>query len=141
MISQLFPGDAPDKSYTNQIFLMEKEPVTDMAKREAKDQFKFLEYVVAEEDYATGIALQKNLQSGTKSPCSHTPWAPIEHKFWEAFSEARPNAPTCVRLLRYLAFWDELTHERPSSRRVLLPVRSWLALPRGVLIGAWILEA
>lgn len=67
MISQLFPGDAPDKSYTNQIFLMEKEPVTDMAKREAKDQFKFLEYVVAEEDYATGIALQKNLQSGTKS--------------------------------------------------------------------------
>ncbi len=67
MISQLFPGPTPDQSYTNQIFLMEKEPATDQARQEAKDQFRFLEYVVAEEDYATGIAQQRNLRSGAKS--------------------------------------------------------------------------
>ncbi len=67
MISQLFPGDTPETSYTNQIFLMEKAPDTDELNREARDQFKFLKYVVQEEDYATGIALQKNLDVGARS--------------------------------------------------------------------------
>ncbi len=67
MISQLFPGDTPETSYTNQIFLMEKEPDTEQLKKEAAEQFAFLEYVVREEDYATGIALQKNLDVGAKS--------------------------------------------------------------------------
>ena len=66
MISQLFPGDTPETSYTNQIFLMEKAPDTDKLKRDAEQQFEFLEYVVQEEDYATGIALQKNLNVGAR---------------------------------------------------------------------------
>ena len=66
MISQLFPGDTPETSYTNQIFLMQKEPDTVELKRDAEQQFKFLEYVVQEEDYATGIALQKNLNVGAR---------------------------------------------------------------------------
>lgn len=66
MISQLFPGETPETSYTNQIFLMQEAPETEEMKREADKQFEFLEYVVAEEDYATGIALQKNLDVGAR---------------------------------------------------------------------------
>ncbi|MDG2278109.1 MAG: SRPBCC family protein, partial [Pseudomonadales bacterium] len=57
----------PETSYTNQIFLMEKAPDTNELKAEAQQQFDFLKYVVQEEDYATGIALQKNLDVGAKS--------------------------------------------------------------------------
>ena len=46
---------------------MEQAPDTDELEKEAQEQFKFLEYVVQEEDYATGIALQKNLDVGAKS--------------------------------------------------------------------------
>ncbi|NKB99957.1 MAG: Rieske 2Fe-2S domain-containing protein [Pseudomonadales bacterium] len=67
MLSQLFPGETPETSYTNQIFLMESAPDTDELKAEAQQQFDFLKYVVQEEDYATGIALQKNLDVGAKS--------------------------------------------------------------------------
>ncbi|MEQ9452200.1 MAG: aromatic ring-hydroxylating dioxygenase subunit alpha [Pseudomonadales bacterium] len=67
MLSQLFPGDTPETSYTNQIFLMEQEPDTDQLRKEAQEQFDFLKYVVQEEDYATGIAQQKNLNVGARS--------------------------------------------------------------------------
>lgn len=67
MLSQLFPGTSPETSYTNQIFLMETAPETDELKAEAQQQFDFLKHVVQEEDYATGIALQKNLSVGAKS--------------------------------------------------------------------------
>ena len=67
MISQLFPGDAPEASYTVQNYLMEQAPSSDEAVAEAKAQFDLLKYVVQEEDYATGIALQKNLPTGAKS--------------------------------------------------------------------------
>jgi nitrite reductase/ring-hydroxylating ferredoxin subunit len=67
MISQLFPGDTPETSYTNQIFLMENAPDTDQLKQEAQQQFDFLKYVVEVEDYATGIAQQKNLSVGAKT--------------------------------------------------------------------------
>jgi phenylpropionate dioxygenase-like ring-hydroxylating dioxygenase large terminal subunit len=67
MISQLFPGDTPDTSHTNQIFLMQEAPDTDQRRADAQAQFDLLKYVVEEEDYATGIALQKNLHSGAKS--------------------------------------------------------------------------
>ena len=46
---------------------MEKEPDTDQLKAEAQQQFDFLKYVVQERDYATGIALQKNLDVGAKT--------------------------------------------------------------------------
>ena len=45
---------------------MEKAPDTDALKKDAEQQFEFLEYVVQEEDYATGIALQKNLNVGVR---------------------------------------------------------------------------
>ena len=67
MLSQLFPGDTPETSYTNQIFLMETPPETEQLQKEAEEQFKFLEFVVREEDYATGIAQQKNLNVGARS--------------------------------------------------------------------------
>ena len=66
MISQLFPGDSPGKSFTIQYYLMENPPASDEAVKAAEEQFKFLKYVVAEEDYATGIALQKNLSVGAR---------------------------------------------------------------------------
>lgn len=65
MISQLFPGDSPSESYTIQNYLMENEP-SEEAIPLAQDQFKLLEYVVREEDYATGIRQQRALETGLK---------------------------------------------------------------------------
>ena len=67
MLSQLFPGDSPLDSYTVQNYLMEKPPENDEIKELAHEQFKFLEYVVAEEDYATGLRQQRALQTGNLS--------------------------------------------------------------------------
>lgn len=67
MISQLFPGDTPQSSTTTQIFLMEEPPADEAQAAEAQQQFDFLKYVVEKEDYATGLALQKNLSVGAKS--------------------------------------------------------------------------
>ena len=66
MISQLFPGDTPAASTTVQSYVMEQLP--DDAQRAAADaQFKLLEYVVTEEDYATGLRQQRALKTGTRS--------------------------------------------------------------------------
>ena len=66
MISQLFPGETPETSKTVQHYLMEKAPESEEAAQEAREQFDFLKYVVNEEDYATGLALQKNLNVGAR---------------------------------------------------------------------------
>lgn len=66
MISQLFPGDSPGSSFTVQNYVMEKAP-NDEQRVAAEAQFKLLEYVVAEEDYATGLRQQRALKTGTKS--------------------------------------------------------------------------
>jgi phenylpropionate dioxygenase-like ring-hydroxylating dioxygenase large terminal subunit len=65
MLSQLFPGETPGESFTTQMYLMEKEP-DDEQRLEALQQFKLLEYVVQEEDYATGLRQQKALESGAR---------------------------------------------------------------------------
>jgi nitrite reductase/ring-hydroxylating ferredoxin subunit len=65
MISQLFPGETPGTSYTIQHYMMEKEPDAEGTKA-ALQQFEFLKYVVAEEDYATGLKQQKALETGAK---------------------------------------------------------------------------
>ena len=65
MISQLFPGETPQTSYTVQNYLMENEPREENIKA-ARDQFEFLRYVVQEEDYATGIKQQKALETRAK---------------------------------------------------------------------------
>ena len=58
MISQLFPGETPEQSYTIQNYVMENLPTTDEQRDAAHEQFKLLEYVVREEDYATGLRQQ-----------------------------------------------------------------------------------
>jgi hypothetical protein len=65
MLSQLFPGETPGESFTTQMYLMEKEPTAEQ-RAEANQQFKLLEYVVQEEDYATGLRQQKALESGAR---------------------------------------------------------------------------
>ena len=64
MISQLFPGATPQESWTVQNYLMEKPPADEETRKQAHEQFKFLEYVVEEEDYATGLRQQKALLTG-----------------------------------------------------------------------------
>ena len=63
MLSQLLPGEKPEESITVQYYLMENEP-SEQQEKEAHDQFNLLEYVVEEEDYATGLRLQKGLKTG-----------------------------------------------------------------------------
>ena len=63
MLSQLTPGKTVGESFTTQMYLMEKAPDEAQAK-EAFDQFEFLKFVVAEEDYATGYRQQIALKNG-----------------------------------------------------------------------------
>ena len=63
MLSQLMPGETPEDSYTTQYYLMENQPTKEQ-EIEAEKQFDLLEYVVREEDYSTGIKLQKGLKTG-----------------------------------------------------------------------------
>jgi nitrite reductase/ring-hydroxylating ferredoxin subunit len=65
MVSQLLPGDSPDSSSTVQLYLLEKQPNAEQCEA-ANAQFKLLEYVVREEDYATGLRQQRALQTGLK---------------------------------------------------------------------------
>ena len=63
MISQLFPGKTPAQSFTIQNYLLAEEPTGD-AIEGARTQFKFLEAVVRDEDYATGIKQGAALATG-----------------------------------------------------------------------------
>ena len=65
LISQLFPGATPQESYTVQNYLMERPPADEETRQQAHEQFKFLEYVVREEDYATGLRQQRALSTDT----------------------------------------------------------------------------
>lgn len=66
MISQLFPGDEPGESFTTQMYVMEQLPDSDAAREQAHGQFAFLEQVVRDEDYATGLRQQTALSSGLR---------------------------------------------------------------------------
>ncbi|MGE0621560.1 MAG: aromatic ring-hydroxylating dioxygenase subunit alpha [Pseudomonadales bacterium] len=63
MVSQLFPGDSPGTSRTVQNYVMQKLPESDAVRHAADEQFKLLEFVVREEDYATGIRQQRALMT------------------------------------------------------------------------------
>ena len=65
MISQLFPGETPLESYTVQNYLMQEAP-GEARVAMAHEQFKFLEHVVRDEDYATGLKQQRALLTGAK---------------------------------------------------------------------------
>ncbi|GMN02350.1 aromatic ring-hydroxylating dioxygenase subunit alpha [Erythrobacter sp. MTPC3] len=64
MISQLFPGETVDESFTTQFYVMENQPETDEQVKSAHEQFDFLEVVVRDEDYSTGKRQHQALQSG-----------------------------------------------------------------------------
>jgi phenylpropionate dioxygenase-like ring-hydroxylating dioxygenase large terminal subunit len=65
MVSQLFPGDTPEESFTVQNYVMQNKPSAEQAEA-AHKQFQLLEFVVQSEDYATGIALQRALTTGNR---------------------------------------------------------------------------
>ena len=63
LLSQLFPGKTPRESVTVQTYLMSQEP-DDEQRALALKQVELLEYVVREEDYATGLRQQGALATG-----------------------------------------------------------------------------
>ncbi|MGD9997855.1 MAG: aromatic ring-hydroxylating dioxygenase subunit alpha [Ilumatobacteraceae bacterium] len=65
LISQLFPGDAPGSSLTIQNYFVATEP-TDERRTEALAVADFLERVVRDEDYYTGLRLQRALSTRAK---------------------------------------------------------------------------
>ena len=66
MISQLLPGAHVGESFTTQMYLLETPPTPEQAE-EATAQFKFLEHVVRDEDYATGLRQQSALKNGGRN--------------------------------------------------------------------------
>jgi phenylpropionate dioxygenase-like ring-hydroxylating dioxygenase large terminal subunit len=66
LISQLFPGREVGSSFTVQSYVMETDPGED-AHAEVEKQVDWLEYVVREEDYATGLRQQNALKTRAKS--------------------------------------------------------------------------
>jgi len=66
LISQLFPGEHVGESVTVQSYVMEEQP-TGEALAAAEKQVDLLEYVVREEDYATGLRQQRALRTGARS--------------------------------------------------------------------------
>jgi phenylpropionate dioxygenase-like ring-hydroxylating dioxygenase large terminal subunit len=64
MVSQLIPGPTPDRSRTIQTHLVGRRPETKEEIAQATAHVDFLELVVREEDYATGLGIQRALSSG-----------------------------------------------------------------------------
>jgi nitrite reductase/ring-hydroxylating ferredoxin subunit len=65
LFSQLFPGDAPGRSTTIQSYFVATEP-SDEQREAARGVATFLERVVREEDYFTGLRQQQALATGAK---------------------------------------------------------------------------
>ena len=64
MVSQLFPGPTPDRSRTVQTHLVPAPLETDAAREAMDGAVEFLLRVVRDEDYATGLGIQRALSSG-----------------------------------------------------------------------------
>jgi carnitine monooxygenase subunit len=65
MVSQLFPGPTPGESTTVQSFLATFEP-TEAQQERIAEQTTFLDRVVRDEDYRTGLSIQRTLRTGAK---------------------------------------------------------------------------
>ena len=65
MVSQLFPGDDPGSSVTVQTFLHTQPDEPGQAEKVA-ETMAFLHHVVQDEDYYTGLRLQRALKTGAK---------------------------------------------------------------------------
>ncbi len=66
MVSQLIPGPTPDRSRTIQTHVIAKS-ATDEEREATKQRVDFLEWVVNEEDYKTGLGIQAALGSGANT--------------------------------------------------------------------------
>ncbi|MFT4657987.1 MAG: phenylpropionate dioxygenase-like ring-hydroxylating dioxygenase large terminal subunit [Candidatus Aldehydirespiratoraceae bacterium] len=66
MISQLIPGPTPDRSITVQTHVIAKD-ATDEERAQTIKRADFLEWVVNEEDYKTGLGIQAGLSSGANT--------------------------------------------------------------------------
>jgi len=65
LFSQLFPGKTPGESVTVQSYAMKEEP-DEEGRKAADEMVDLLEYVVREEDYATGLRQQQALRTGAQ---------------------------------------------------------------------------
>jgi phenylpropionate dioxygenase-like ring-hydroxylating dioxygenase large terminal subunit len=65
MVSQLFPGRSVDESVTVQNFLHTR-PADDAQPALVAERMAFNRMVVAEEDYATGLGIQRAIRTGAK---------------------------------------------------------------------------
>jgi len=65
LVSQLFPGADADSSVTVQSYFFDHEP-SDEEREAARHMADFLEHVVRDEDYATGLRIQRAVKTGTK---------------------------------------------------------------------------
>ncbi len=63
MVSQLLPGPTSDRSRTIQTHLIAKD-ATEAERATTRERIDFLEWVVKEEDYKTGLGIQAALASG-----------------------------------------------------------------------------
>jgi len=66
LVSQLFPGEKVGESVTVQHFLTPFEPDEEQ-RQKIDDMIKFLDHVVRDEDYYTGLRQQRALETGAKS--------------------------------------------------------------------------
>ncbi|MFN0093837.1 MAG: aromatic ring-hydroxylating oxygenase subunit alpha [Dehalococcoidia bacterium] len=65
MVSQMFPGKTPLESYTIQNFIQFGDPADD-DKEEIAQRMAFYHHVVLNEDYITGLGIQRALQTGAR---------------------------------------------------------------------------
>jgi hypothetical protein len=65
LVSQLFPGPAPGSSLTVQSYFVAVEP-TEERRARAQRNADFFERVVRDEDYFTGLRLQRALETRAK---------------------------------------------------------------------------
>ena len=96
LVSQLFPGESPGSSLTIQNYFVAAEP-DDGRRAEATRVADFLERVVRDEDYATGLRLQRALATRAK-----------EHVL---FGRNEGGGQ------RFHSLLDELVAEQPVGRR------------------------
>ncbi len=66
MVSQMFPGETPEQSFTIQNFLLPETPNPDDQDRYADTMKMYLD-VVRDEDYYTGFRVQRALKTGAKT--------------------------------------------------------------------------
>lgn len=65
MVSMMFPGKSVMESHTIQNFTR-PEPVAEGEEKGLEDHMKFMAYVVGDEDYYTGLRVQRALDTGAK---------------------------------------------------------------------------